>query len=116
MQREKASSWEAADPPAVVAPPGLLDGGLAPNAAAGRTRLAAAMTPAAVRIVGGHARRGGRMARVRSFIMRSSGSDDRGGRRRVGFGLDDAVRVGGVRRRGGGTVEGTRPRRAFAAS
>src|SRR5579859_1591510 len=81
MQREKASSWEAADPPAVVAPPGPLDGGLPPNAAAGRTRLAAAMT-AAVRIVGGHARRGGRMARVLSFIMPSSGSDDRGDRRR----------------------------------
>jgi len=79
MHWEKASSgefadWEFADPPAFDEPPEPVDDGLPLHAAASRTRAAVAMRAAAVRAVGGHARRGRRMTRVLSFIMPSSGA------------------------------------------
>jgi len=74
MHWEKASSWEFADPPAFDEPPGPVDDGLPLHAAASRTRAAAAMMAAAVRAVGGHARRGQRMTRMLWFIMPSSGA------------------------------------------
>jgi hypothetical protein len=80
MQWEKATSWEfaapeLADPPAFVEPPEPVDDGLLLlHAAASRTRAAVAITAAAVRAAGGHARRGRRMTRVLWFIMPSSGA------------------------------------------
>src|SRR6266700_1714855 len=77
-QREKASAFwefadgEFADPPAFDEPPEPVEDGL-PLHAASRARAAAAMMAAAVRAVGGLARRGRRMTRVLSFIMPSSG-------------------------------------------
>jgi hypothetical protein len=50
-----------------------VDDGLPLQAAASRARAAVAMMAAAVRAVGGHARRGRRMTRVLGFIMPSSG-------------------------------------------
>jgi hypothetical protein len=46
-----------------------VDDGLPLQAAASRTRVAAAMIPGAVRVVASHARRGRRMTRVPWFIM-----------------------------------------------
>jgi hypothetical protein len=80
MQRAKFSmscwawAWLA-----LVWPPELDElGELEPHAAI----TVAAAIAAAVRAVGGHARRGRRMTQVLSFIMPSSGLDDRVGRQR----------------------------------
>jgi len=75
MQREKASGpLTGADPAEVVE-----EGPPPPHAAARTVRPAAAMMAAAVRAPRGHARRGRHVIRVVSFIMPSSGLDDRSG-------------------------------------
>jgi hypothetical protein len=75
MQREKPTAdGEFVDPPALDEPPEPVEDGLPlVHAAASRARAAVAMMAAAVRAVGGHARRGRRMTRMRSFIMASPG-------------------------------------------
>src|SRR5258708_4805701 len=75
MQREKPTAdGELAGPPALDDPPGSVDDGLLLHAAASRARAAVAMMAAAVRAVGGRARRGRRMRRALWFIMPSSGA------------------------------------------
>jgi hypothetical protein len=49
--------WAFVDPPAFDAPPEPFDDGLAPQAAASRTKLAVAMMAAAVRFLAGRGRR-----------------------------------------------------------
>jgi hypothetical protein len=79
MQWEKPTAdsepadGELAEPPAFGEPPELVDDGLPLHAAASRARAAVAMTAAAVRAAGGHARRRRHMTRVLWFIMSSPG-------------------------------------------
>jgi hypothetical protein len=69
MQPEKASApLSCADPAEVVE-----EGPPPPHPQTSRARPAVAMITAAVRAVGGDARRGRRVVRVGSFILRSSG-------------------------------------------
>jgi hypothetical protein len=87
MQWEKATvlefaAWELTGPPAFDEPPEPVDDGPPPHATASKTRTAVAMMAAAVRATGGRTRRSRRMTRVLSFIMPSSGLDDRASHQR----------------------------------
>jgi len=73
MQWEYATAdVDVADPPAFGV--STVEDGLPPQAAASSASAAVAMTAAAIRVAGGHARRGRCMTRVPLFILASSGA------------------------------------------
>jgi hypothetical protein len=84
MQWKQASSWEVAKPPPFDEPLEPVDDGLPLHAIGSTTWLAVRVMVAAVRPVGGHARRGRYMRWMVWFIMVSSRFGDRAGRRAHG--------------------------------